>query len=41
MNVSVVKLEDGNNYAIIAPGQITYALDATEEEVEKNKKGSL
>lgn len=32
-NVSVIKLEKEKNYAIIAPGQITYALNASEEEL--------
>ena len=34
-NVSTIKLDDANNYAIIAPGQITYALKADEKYLEK------
>ena len=38
MNVSIVKLNDSNDYAIIAPGQITYALNASAQELLKTEK---
>ena len=34
-NISIVKLEGDKNYAILAPGQITYALNASDEELRK------
>ena len=34
-SVSVVKLKNKNDYAILAPGQITYALDASSDELEQ------
>jgi len=40
-NVSAIKLNDENDYAIIAPGQITYALKASEEYLEKVVKEEM
>lgn len=37
-NVCVIKLKNKKDYAIVAPGQITYALNASKEELDKTKK---
>ena len=35
-NVSIVELEGERNYAILAPGQITYALNTSKEELVRS-----
>jgi uncharacterized protein len=41
MELTVIKLPKENNYAIVVPGQITYALNATRIELEQVKEDVL